>query len=140
MIKAIADRLAEGFAEYLHQLVRKKYWGYSLDEALTRRELIREKYQGIRPAAGYPACPDHTEKETLFRVIEATERTQISLTENFAMHPGAAVSGLYFSHPRSHYFGLGKIGKDQIGSYAERKKMDIKDVEKWLGQNLNYIP
>lgn len=138
MVKAVADRLAEAFAEFLHTKVRTEWWGYSTDEALTNRQLIRERYRGIRPAAGYPACPDHTEKRTLFRLLHAEEHAQMSLTENCAMYPAASVSGLYFSHERSHYFGLGNIGKDQVESYAKRKGMTVDEVEKWLGSNLNY--
>lgn len=138
MVKAIADRLAEGFAEYLHQIVRREWWGYADNEKLTRKQLIREKYDGIRPAAGYPACPDHTEKATLFRLLKAELNAEIHLTENLAMYPAASVSGLYFSHPRSHYFGLGKVGKDQIEDYAKRKKMSVEEIEKWLQPNLNY--
>ena len=139
LAKALADRLAEAFAECLHQIVRKKYWGYASDEMLTNRDLVREKYIGIRPAPGYPACPDHTEKETIFSLLEAEKRIGVKLTENFAMDPAAAVSGLYFMHPDSQYFGLGKISKDQIESYAKRKNLSIKEAEKWLGPNLNYL-
>lgn len=137
MVKAIADRLAEAFAEYLHHLIRKDYWGYSPEEQLTPRQLVRERYQGIRPAAGYPACPDHTEKRTLFQLLHCKE-IGITLTENFAMYPAASVSGLYFSHPRSHYFGLGKVSQDQIEDYAKRKEMSKEEVERWLQPNLNY--
>lgn len=138
MLKAVADRLAEAFAEVLHRIVRRELWGYASDERLTNKQLIRESYQGIRPAAGYPACPDHTEKAFLFELLQATANAGISLTENFAMFPAASVSGLYFSHPRSHYFGLGKIGKDQLLDYARRKSMSPEEIEKWLGPNLNY--
>ncbi len=138
MAKALADRLAEAFAEHLHALVRKKYWGYAPDELLTNRHLIKEKYEGIRPAAGYPACPDHTEKKLLWDLLEVEKNTGIKITENFSMHPAAAVSGLYFSHPKSQYFGLGKISKDQIEDYAKRKGMSVEEIEKWLGPNLNY--
>jgi 5-methyltetrahydrofolate--homocysteine methyltransferase len=137
MVKAIADRLAEAFAEYLHHLIRKDYWGYSPEEQLTPRQLVRERYQGIRPAAGYPACPDHTEKRTLFQLLQC-EEIGITVTENFAMYPAASVSGLYFSHPRSHYFGLGKVSQDQIEDYAKRKEMSKEEVERWLQPNLNY--
>ena len=113
MVKAVADRLAEAFAERLHYLIRKQYWGYAPDEVLTNRQLIKEKYQGIRPAAGYPACPDHTEKRTIFDLLSAESEIGVTLTENFAMSPAASVSGLYFSHPRSHYFGVGKVGEDR---------------------------
>ena len=138
MVKALADRLAEAFAECLHEIVRREYWGYAVDEHLTNRERIKEKYIGIRPAAGYPACPDHTEKELLWDLLEVEKHTGIELTESFAMYPAASVSGLYFSHPKSFYFGLGKIGKDQIEDYAERKGMSFEEAEKWLRPNLNY--
>ena len=138
MTKALADRLAEAFAELMHELTRKEYWGYSREENLTNEDLIDEKYQGIRPAAGYPACPDHTEKPILFDLLNATENTGIALTENYAMLPAASVSGLYFSHPHSKYFGLGKIGRDQVADYARRKGMEIKAMERWLSPNLDY--
>lgn len=137
MLKAVADRLAEAFAEHLHELVRKEYWGYS-SENLANHELIKEKYQGIRPAPGYPACPDHTEKRKLFDLLEVEKNTGIVLTENFAMYPAASVSGFYFSHPESRYFVLGKVSKDQVTEYAKRKNMDLAVVEKWLEPNLNY--
>jgi 5-methyltetrahydrofolate--homocysteine methyltransferase len=137
MTKALADRLAEAFAEYLHREVRIA-WGFGRDESLTSEELIREKYRGIRPAAGYPASPDHTEKGTLFSVLAAEENAEISLTESFAMHPGASVSGLYFAHPESKYFALGKIQRDQVEDYAARKGDSLQMTEKWLGPNLNY--
>ncbi|MEQ8908966.1 MAG: methionine synthase [Vicingaceae bacterium] len=137
MIKALADRLAEAFAERLHQLVRTEYWGYSKDEKLDAELLIKEKYQGIRPAAGYPACPDHTEKATIFELLDAP-RIGLNLTESFAMLPTAAVSGLYFSHPNSKYFGLGKIEKDQVEDYAQRKGMSLTEMERWLAPNLSY--
>lgn len=138
MVKALADRLAEAFAERMHELVRKEYWGYAKDESLSNEELIKEKYAGIRPAPGYPACPDHTEKETLFRLLDAENATGIHLTESFAMYPTAAVSGFYFAHPDSRYFGLGKISRDQVEDYANRKKMDLEVVERWLSPNLGY--
>jgi 5-methyltetrahydrofolate--homocysteine methyltransferase len=138
MVKALADRLAEAFAEYLHEKVRKEYWGYAKHEHLSTTDLINEKYQGIRPAPGYPACPDHTEKRTLFEILEAERLTGIRLTESFAMHPASSVSGYYFSHPESKYFGLGKIEKDQVEEYAERKGMKIAEMEKWLSPNLSY--
>ncbi|MCX7638402.1 MAG: methionine synthase [Cyclobacteriaceae bacterium] len=138
MVKALADRLAEAFAEYLHELVRKTWWAYVPDENLSNDELIDEKYQGIRPAPGYPACPDHTEKRIIFEILEAEKRAGIHLTESFAMYPAASVSGYYFAHPQSRYFGLGKIGKDQVEEYAVRKGMKTEDVEKWLAPNLNY--
>lgn len=137
MAKAIADRFAEAFAELLHEKVRKEYWGYAATESLTDEELIKEKYVGIRPAPGYPACPEHTEKGTLFRLLEA-EQIGIKLTESYAMYPAAAVSGFYFSHPESKYFGLGKINKDQIIDYAQRKNMTVEETERWLSSNLAY--
>ena len=140
MIKALADRLAESFAEHLHLRVRKEYWPYASDESLSNEELIKEKYRGIRPAPGYPACPDHTEKETLFRLLNATSETGIILTESLAMHPAAAVSGFYYSHPESRYFAVGKIGKDQVEDIAARKGMEMKTMERWLSPNLDYDP
>ncbi len=138
MIKAIADRLAEAFAEKMHELVRKEFWGYSKNENLSSEELIKENYAGIRPAPGYPACPDHTEKRLLFDLLQAEKNTGIILTENFAMHPAAAVSGFYFSHPESKYFGAGKIQKDQVEDYAKRKNESIEFIEKWLAPVLGY--
>jgi 5-methyltetrahydrofolate--homocysteine methyltransferase len=138
MLKAVADRLAEGFAEYLHWRVRKDYWGYAPDENLSEKEIVREKYQGIRPAAGYPACPDHTEKQTIWDCLNVESNIGLKLTESFAMSPGSSVSGLYFSHPKSRYFGLGKISKDQVLDYAQRKGWSVDQTEKWLGPNLNY--
>ncbi len=138
LAKAVADRLAEAFAEYLHELVRKELWGYAPDENLTREQLTHVDYTGIRPAPGYPACPDHTEKEFLFKMLDAHRITGISLTENFAMTPTAAVCGHYFSLPQSKYFSLGKIGKDQVEDYAIRKNMPVQTVERWLGPNLGY--
>jgi 5-methyltetrahydrofolate--homocysteine methyltransferase len=138
MIKALADRLAEAFAELMHAKVRKDFWGYARREKLSNEELIKEKYRGIRPAAGYPACPDHTEKPGLFEILNATEHTGITLTENFAMYPASSVSGLYYASPHSKYFGVGRIGKDQVKSIAERKGMDFASMEKWLAPNLNY--
>jgi len=138
MAKALADRLAEAFAEKMHELVRREYWGYAKNEALSNEELIKEQYQGIRPAPGYPACPDHTEKLTLFSLLKAEENTGIQLTESMAMTPTAAVSGFYFAHPQARYFGLGRISKDQIEDYAKRKNMPLEDVERWMGPNLNY--
>jgi len=139
MTKALADRLAEAFAEYLHKRVRKE-WGYGRDEALSQEELIREKYRGIRPAAGYPACPDHTEKFLLWKLLDVERKAGIKLTESAAMWPGASVSGLYFAHPESKYFGVGKIDYDQVLDYHLRKGMDLQTVEKWLGPNLSYEP
>ncbi|MBD1392876.1 methionine synthase [Mucilaginibacter glaciei] len=138
MAKALADRLAEAFAEKMHELVRKEYWGYSTGEELSTDEMIKEEYQGIRPAPGYPACPDHTEKTTLFEILKAEDNAHMDLTESLAMMPAASVSGFYFAHPDARYFGLNKISKDQIEDYAERKNMSIETVERWLGPNLNY--
>jgi 5-methyltetrahydrofolate--homocysteine methyltransferase len=138
MIKAIADRLAEAFAELMHERVRKEFWGYAKDEHFSPEELIDETYQGIRPAPGYPACPDHTEKRILFDLLDAEARAGIQLTESYAMYPTAAVSGWYFSHPDSKYFGLGKIAKDQVEDYARRKGMTVEEAERWLAPNLNY--
>ncbi len=138
MIKALADRLAEAFAELLHKKVRKKLWGYAPNEALDNHALIKEKYNGIRPAPGYPACPDHTEKQILFDLLEVEKNVGIKLTESYAMYPASSVSGFYFSHPNSKYFGLGKIGKDQVEDYAQRKQIEVKKMEKWLQPNLNY--
>ena len=140
MSKALADRLAEAFAERMHQRVRTEFWGYAADENLDNEALIAETYMGIRPAPGYPAQPDHTEKETLFALLGAEEAAGISLTESFAMWPGAAVSGLYFSHPESAYFGVGKIGRDQVVDYAERKGLSLAECEKWLAPILAYTP
>jgi len=137
MVKALADRLAEAFAERLHERVRKEYWGYARDEVIENDDMIQERYQGIRPAPGYPACPDHTEKETLFKLLDA-DRLGVTLTESFAMHPAAAVSGWYFWNPESHYFGVGKINQDQVQDYAERKNRNLADMEKWLSPNLGY--
>jgi 5-methyltetrahydrofolate--homocysteine methyltransferase len=139
MAEAIADRLAEAFAECLHKRVRDE-WGYGRQEALTIDELVHEKYRGIRPAAGYPACPDHTEKGTLWRLLDVEANTGMKITESFAMWPGSSVSGLYFAHPESRYFSLGKIDRDQVADYAERKGMSLAEVERWLGPNLNYDP
>jgi 5-methyltetrahydrofolate--homocysteine methyltransferase len=138
LFKALCDRLAEAFAEHLHQRVRREYWGYAPDENFAGEDLIAEKYAGIRPAPGYPAQPDHTEKATLFRILDATKETDIELTQNFAMHPASSVSGLYFSHPDSVYFGVGKIEKDQVEDYARRKQMSVEDTERWLAPILNY--
>jgi 5-methyltetrahydrofolate--homocysteine methyltransferase len=138
MVKALADRLAEAFAEHLHELVRKKYWGYSPEEEFSNNELIKESYQGIRPAPGYPAQPDHTEKIIIFDLLEVEKNTRIKLTENLAMYPAASVSGLYFAHPESKYFNVGKIAKDQVIDYHRRKGMSFEEVEKWLRPILNY--
>ena len=140
MLKALADRLAEAFAERLHVRIRKEYWGYASEEVLSNEDLINEAYQGIRPAPGYPACPDHTEKGLLWDLLDVEENTGIEITESLAMYPTAAVSGWYFSHPNSRYFGLGKINKDQIEDYSHRKGMDLKQIERWLAPNLGYDP
>jgi 5-methyltetrahydrofolate--homocysteine methyltransferase len=140
MVKALADRLAEAFAERLHQRVRTEFWAYVPDEKLSSVELIAEKYRGIRPAPGYPAQPDHTEKEALFRLLDVDRRIGVKLTESFAMWPGASVCGLYFSHPESHYFGVGKIERDQVEDYAKRKGWSVAEAEKWLAPILNYDP
>jgi 5-methyltetrahydrofolate--homocysteine methyltransferase len=139
MAEAIADRLAEAFAECLHKLVRDE-WGYGLAENLTPEELIHEKYRGIRPAPGYPACPDHTEKGTIWKLLEVEKSTGMLITESFAMWPGSSVSGIYFAHPQSRYFSLGKIDRDQVADYHVRKGMSVAEVERWLGPNLNYDP
>jgi len=139
MAEALADRLAEAFAEYLHKRVRKE-WGYGRDENLSTEDLIRERYRGIRPAAGYPACPDHTEKRTLWQLLDVERQAGIRLTESFAMWPGSSVSGLYFSHPEAKYFAVGRLGRDQLLDYHLRKGMLLQEVEKWLGPYLNYEP
>ena len=139
MAEALADRLAEAFAECLHKRVRDE-WGYGCAEGLSNMDLIQEKYRGIRPAAGYPACPDHTEKGPLWRLLDVQANTGMLITESFAMWPGSSVSGLYFAHPESRYFSLGKIDRDQVADYSKRKGMSVADVERWLGQNLNYDP
>ena len=140
MVQALTDRLAEAFAERMHERVRKEFWGYVPEESLDNDALIAEKYQGIRPAPGYPACPDHTEKATLFRLLDATANTGLALTENFAMWPAAAVSGWYFSHPQSKYFSTGKITQDQVKVLAERKQMPLEEMERWLSPVLSYDP
>ena len=138
MLKALADRLAEALAERMHERVRKEFWGYAATEKLDGEDLISEKYQGIRPAPGYPACPEHTEKKTLFEILDAEKNTGMMLTESYSMYPAASVSGWYFSHPESRYFGLGQISKDQVEDYAERKGMNIEEAERWLAPSLNY--
>jgi 5-methyltetrahydrofolate--homocysteine methyltransferase len=138
MVKALADRFAEAFAEMMHERVRKEYWGYVKDETLTEEQLIKEEYQGIRPAPGYPACPDHTEKQTIFELLDAEAKAGIKLTESYAMYPASSVSGYYFASPESKYYGLGKIDRDQVTEYAQRKKMDLKEVERWLAPVLAY--
>jgi 5-methyltetrahydrofolate--homocysteine methyltransferase len=140
MLKALADRLAEAFAEHLHEKVRTEFWAYAADEKLSNDDLISERYQGIRPAPGYPACPDHTEKATLWQLLDAEKNAGIELTESFAMLPTAAVSGWYFAHPEARYFGLGKINQDQVENYAHRKGLSIRDTERWLGPSLAYEP
>ncbi|AYF35115.1 methionine synthase [Vreelandella sp. 21] len=140
MVQALTDRLAEAFAERMHERVRKEFWGYVPEETLDNDALIAEKYQGIRPAPGYPACPDHTEKATLFRLLDATENTGLALTENFAMWPAAAVSGWYFAHPQSKYFSTGKITRDQVEAIAQRKQMPLVEMERWLSPVLSYDP
>jgi len=138
MVKALADRLAEAFAEHLHKLVRKEYWGYAADENYSNEELIKEKYVGIRPAPGYPAQPDHTEKPIIFSLLDVEKNTGIKLTESMAMYPAASVSGLYFSHPEAKYFSVGKIEKDQVLDYHKRKGISVEEIEKWLSPILNY--
>jgi len=140
LCKALADRLAEAFAERMHARVRREFWAYAPDEALSSEELILEKYQGIRPAPGYPAQPDHTEKATLFELLDAEASAGVKLTESFAMWPGSSVSGLYFANPESYYFGVGKIERDQVEDYAARKGMTVAETERWLAPVLNYIP
>ncbi|MGJ8624949.1 MAG: methionine synthase [Yoonia sp.] len=140
MVKALADRLAEAFAEHLHLRVRREYWPYAVDENLSNAELIKEAYRGIRPAPGYPACPDHTEKTALFELLDATSAVSIELTEHFAMTPAASVSGFYYSHPQSRYFAVGRIGKDQVEDIAKRKGMEVTAMERWLSPNLDYDP
>ena len=136
MVKALADRLGEAFAEFLHEKVRKETWGYAKDERLSGDELIKEAYTGIRPAPGYPACPDHLEKPTLWKLMQVEERIGATLTESLAMWPAASVSGYYFAHPKAKYFGLGKIKRDQLEDYAKRRSISIQEAEKWLMPNL----
>jgi len=140
LVKALADRFAEAFAEAMHQRVRREFWGYAPDEAFAPDELIGEPYRGIRPAPGYPAQPDHTEKVTLFRLLDAEKRIGVRLTESYAMWPGSSVSGLYLAHPDSYYFGVAKVERDQVEDYGRRKGMPIAEVERWLGPILNYTP
>jgi len=137
MAKALADRLAEAFAERLHQIARRD-WGYGAAEDLSVDDLIRERYRGIRPAPGYPAQPDHTEKRTIWRLLDVTAATGITLTDSLAMWPAASVCGLYFAHPASRYFSVGRLGRDQVADYARRKGMAVAEVERWLGANLGY--
>jgi 5-methyltetrahydrofolate--homocysteine methyltransferase len=138
MVKTLAGRLAEAFAELMHRRVRTESWGYAADENLDNDALIREEYAGIRPAPGYPACPEHTEKRTLWRLLDVENNAGITLTESCAMSPGAAVSGYYFSHPDSAYFGVAEIGRDQVEDYAKRKGWTLREAEKWLSVNLGY--
>ena len=138
LLKALADRLAEAFAERMHERVRKEFWGYAPAEDLSNQGLIKEEYLGIRPAPGYPACPDHTEKGTLWELIKPDENAGMTLTESFAMLPTASVSGLYFAHPEARYFGTGKLGRDQLEDYSRRKGMQLSDAERWLASVLGY--
>ena len=140
MVKALADRLAKAFAELMHRRVRKEFWGYAPDEDLDTDAILREEYRGIRPAPGYPACPKHTEKRTLWALLDAEANTGITLTESCAMSPGAAVSGSYFSHPESSYFGVAEIGRDQAQDYAERKGRTLAEAKRWLSPNLAHDP
>ncbi|MEA2861114.1 MAG: 5-methyltetrahydrofolate--homocysteine methyltransferase, partial [Methylobacteriaceae bacterium] len=140
MVKALADRLAEALAERMHERVRREFWAYAPDEQLTNEQRVAEEYPGIRPAPGYPAQPDHTEKATLFRLLGAEKRTGVTLTESYAMWPGSSVAGLYLSHPQAHYFGVAKVERDQVEDYARRKGMTIAEVERWLSPILNYDP
>ena len=139
MVKALADRLAEAFAEWTHKQVRDE-WGYGRTEQLKHEDLIQEQYRGIRPAPGYPACPDHTENETIFRLLDVEKHTGMTLTESFTMYPAASVSGLYFSHPQAAYFAVGKIGRDQVVDYQRRKGKTLQEIERWLRPALNYDP
>ncbi|HTR69510.1 MAG TPA: vitamin B12 dependent-methionine synthase activation domain-containing protein, partial [Mycobacteriales bacterium] len=139
LLEALADRLAEAFAERLHERVRTEFWGYQPDEDLDHESLVKERYLGIRPAPGYPACPEHTEKQTIWDLLDVKAQTGIELTESMAMWPGAAVSGLYFSHPQAQYFAVGRIGRDQVEDYAVRKGWTLAEAEKWLSPNLGYV-
>jgi 5-methyltetrahydrofolate--homocysteine methyltransferase len=140
LIKALADRFAEAFAEQMHERVRREFWGYGAEETFAPHELVGEPYKGIRPAPGYPAQPDHTEKTTLFHLLNAKQRIGVELTESYAMWPGSSVSGIYLSHPESFYFGVAKVERDQVEDYARRKGMAVREVERWLGPVLNYTP
>ena len=140
LVKALADRFAEALAESMHHKVRTQFWGYAKDEALSGEDLINEAYRGIRPAPGYPAQPDHTEKATLFELLDAPNTAGVTLTESYAMWPGSSVSGLYLAHPEAYYFGVAKVERDQVEDYARRKNMTIQDVERWLTPILNYVP
>jgi methionine synthase (B12-dependent) (EC 2.1.1.13) len=138
LLKALADRLAEAFAELMHSRVRNEFWGYAKGENFSNEELILEKYRGIRPAPGYPACPDHNQKRILFEMLKETDSCGVKLTDALAMYPASSVSGFYFAHPEAKYFGLGKIGKDQVENYAKRKGLSVTEVERWLAPALNY--
>jgi 5-methyltetrahydrofolate--homocysteine methyltransferase len=138
MLKALADRLAEAFTELLHERVRKEYWGYCSDENLTKEDLLYERFKGIRPAHGYPACPDHSEKRTLFALLGAEEKIGVKLTDSCMMMPAASVSGLMFAHPQCRYFHVDRITREQVDDYARRKKMTVEEVETWLASNLSY--
>ena len=138
LLKTLADRFAEAFTERIHERVRQEFWGYAKDEAMDKEGLIREKYRGIRPAPGYPSCPDHTEKSNLWDLLDVEKHTGITLTENYAMIPAASVSGWYFSHPDSAYFGLGRITREQVTDYARRKGIEFNTAEKWLAPHLGY--
>jgi 5-methyltetrahydrofolate--homocysteine methyltransferase len=140
LLKALADRLVESLAEYLHRQVRKEFWGYAADENHSNQELIREKYAGIRPAPGYPSCPDHTEKRALFELLQASDTIGVELSDHFAMTPAASVSGFYYSHPEARYFAVGKIGKDQVVDMAARRSMTLSKLENYLSPNLGYDP
>ena len=140
LLESLADRLAEAFAERLHQRVRKEWWGFAPDEHLDNGALINEQYQGIRPAPGYPACPEHTEKDTIWKLLDVERNTGIRLTESYAMWPGAAVSGWYFAHPQAQYFIVGRVNKEQVADYARRKGWTLAEAEKWLTPNLGYEP
>ena len=140
LLEALADRLAEAFAERLHERVRTEFWGYAADEDLDNTSLIKEQYAGIRPAPGYPACPEHTEKQTIWQLLDVKAHTGIELTESMAMWPGASVSGLYFAHPQSQYFVVGRIGRDQVEDYARRKGWTMSEAERWLSPVLGYQP
>ena len=139
LLKSLGDRIAEALAEKMHEKVRRELWGYSKDELLSNEDLIKESYLGIRPAPGYPACPDHSEKERLFKLLSAEEKINVVLTESFAMKPTSSVAGYYFSNKEANYFGIGKINKDQVMDYALRKKISLEEAEKWLGPNLSYL-
>ena len=139
MVKSIADRLVEAFAEYLHKMIRIKYWGYDEKEKLTNEDLIKENYSGIRPAPGYPACPDHLEKKTIWKILNVENNIGVKLTESMAMWPAASVSGYYFANKEAKYFGLGKINEDQVQNYSLRRKINIEAANKWLNPNINDV-